>query len=90
MLFKHTLNVDPFIQIKYVVVQVLVSWSVQIHCRRPFGTEPEFFIQLFVEPDESLGVPTIEILLKKMFQEQQISFASVSLSLPQAWLYTHI
>ena len=47
--------------------------------RRPFGTEPEFFIQLFVEPDKSLKVPTIEILLKKMFKEQQISFAEVSL-----------
>ena len=46
--------------------------------RRPFGTEPEFFIQLFVEPDESLRVPTIEILLKKMFKEQQISFAEVN------------
>ena len=42
--------------------------------RRPFGTEPEFFIQLFVEFDESLKVPTIERLLQKMFREQQISF----------------
>ena len=47
--------------------------------RRPFGTEPEFFVQLFVEFDESLKVPTIDTLLQKMFKEQQISFAEVSL-----------
>jgi ubiquitin thioesterase CYLD len=60
MLFKHTLHVEPFIQIK-----------------RPFGTEPEFFVQLFVEFDESLKIPTIDTLLQRMFKEQQISFAEV-------------
>ena len=45
--------------------------------RRPSGTETEFFVQLFVEFDESLKNPTIENLLQKMFREQQISFASV-------------
>ena len=52
--------------------------------RRPFGTESEFFIQLFVEFDEALKNPTVENLLQKMFREQQISFASVrcALSLP--------
>ena len=49
--------------------------------RRPFGTEPEFFVQLFVEFDGSLKVPTIDTLLQKMFKEQQISFAGVSLLL---------
>ena len=48
--------------------------------RRPFGTEPEFFVQLFVEFDESLKTPTVEILLQRMFTEQQISFANVGLS----------
>ena len=46
--------------------------------RRPFGTEPEFFVQLFVEFDESLKIPTIDTLLQRMFKEQQISFAEVS------------
>ena len=53
--------------------------EVIILIRRPFGTEPEFFVQLFVEFDESLKVPTIDTLLQKMFKEQQISFAGVSL-----------
>ena len=47
--------------------------------RRPFGTEPEFFVQLFVEFDETLKTPTVEILLQRMFTEQQISFANVGL-----------
>ena len=34
-------------------------------------------MQLFVEFDESLKVPTIEKLLTKMFKEQRISFAEV-------------
>ena len=45
--------------------------------RRPFGTEPEFFVQLFVEFDETLKTPTVEILLHRMFKEQQITFAEV-------------
>ena len=48
--------------------------------RRPYGTEPEFFVQLFVEFDESLKTPTVETMLHKMFREQQISFANVDLS----------
>ena len=54
--------------------------------RRPFGTETEFFVQLFMEFDESLKNPTIQNLLQKMFREQQISFASVChvLSLPHS------
>ena len=34
-------------------------------------------MQLFVEFDESIKVPTIEKLLIKMFREQHISFAEV-------------
>ena len=38
-------------------------------------------MQLFVEFDESLKVPTIQALLERMFKEQQISFDQVSLTL---------
>ncbi|CAI8016038.1 Ubiquitin carboxyl-terminal hydrolase CYLD [Geodia barretti] len=48
-----------------------------IHIKRPSGTEPEFFIQLFVEFDKSLKVPTIQALLRNMFKEQHISFSEV-------------
>ena len=37
-------------------------------------------MQLFVEFDESLKTPTVEILLQRMFTEQQISFANVGVS----------
>ena len=80
MLFKHTLHVHPFIYIKYdQLYHVIMLFHFLVHFlfRRPFGTEPEFFVQLFVEFDESLKVPTIEKLMKKMFKEQQISFAGV-------------
>ena len=45
--------------------------------RRPFGTEQEFFVQLFVEYDESLKLPSVGDLLTKMFKEQKISFTEV-------------
>ena len=46
--------------------------------RRPFGIEDEFFVQLFLEPDESLKLPpTVGQLLNKMFKEQNISFTTV-------------
>ena len=57
-------------QYRYIEVIILI--------RRPFGTEPEFFVQLFVEFDESLKVPTIDTLLQKMFKDQKSSFAEVS------------
>ena len=34
-------------------------------------------MKLFVEFDESLKAPTVEILLQKMFEEQQIFFEQV-------------
>ena len=49
--------------------------------RRPQGMEEEFFVQLFMEPDSSLKLPTIGALLARMFQEQDIKFSKV---------YTHI
>ena len=53
-------------------------WSSFI-CRRPYGIEKEFFVQLFLEPDESLKLPpTVGQLLNKMFKEQNISFSEVT------------
>lgn len=45
--------------------------------RRPSGTDKEFFVQLFVEPDKSMPMPTTERLLMKMFKEQKITFEKV-------------
>ena len=39
--------------------------------------EDEYFVQLFVEHDESLKLPTIGDLLKRMFKEQKILFTKV-------------
>ncbi len=39
--------------------------------------EQEFFVQLFVEHDPNLRLPTVGILLRKMFPEQHISFTKV-------------
>lgn len=48
-----------------------------IPCRRPYGEEPEYFVQLFVDYDESLKLPTVGVLMKKMFREQDITFTQV-------------
>ena len=52
--------------------------------RRPYGIEPEYFVQLFVDYDESLKLPTVGDLMKKMFREQDITFTEV-----QWWNYLH-
>ena len=46
--------------------------------RRPSGTDSEFFVQLFVEADKGMVIPTTQDLLHKMFKEQNITFAEVS------------
>ena len=46
--------------------------------RRPRGIEQNYFVELFLEADESMKVPSIGGLLAKMFFEQQISFTEVS------------
>jgi len=46
--------------------------------RRPFGTDREFFVQLFMEPNENL-IPQTERLLSDMFKEQNITFAKVTI-----------
>ena len=48
-------------------------WS----CRRPQGEEQEFFVQLFMEPDPSLSLPSISNLISRMFLEQSIKFSEV-------------
>ena len=45
--------------------------------RRPFGVEQEYFVQLFVEHDASLKLPTVGDLLGRMFKEQKIRFTKV-------------
>ena len=45
--------------------------------RRPSGSDKEFFVQLFVEPDKDEPAVTTQRLLCKMFQEQNITFAKV-------------
>ena len=45
--------------------------------RRPFGTDKEFFVQLFVEGDKH-NIPKTQDLLAEMFKEQQITFAKVN------------
>ena len=45
--------------------------------RRPFGVEQEYFVQLFVERDDSLKLPTVGDLLSRMFREQKIRFTKV-------------
>ena len=45
--------------------------------RRPQGDEGEFFVQLFLEPDPALHLPSIHQLLTKMFTEQNIKFSKV-------------
>ena len=52
---------------------------IMIHIyRRPFGVEQEFFVQLFVEPDPNLRLPTVGMLITMMFKEQNISFTKVN------------
>ena len=39
--------------------------------------EQEYFVQLFLEFDERVKIPTVGYLLRKMFLEQNISFTEV-------------
>ena len=43
--------------------------------------ECEYFVQLFLENDESMQLPSVEDLLNRMFSEQSISFTEVSTSI---------
>jgi hypothetical protein len=78
MMFKHTLLVPPFISIRYEVVKCKVRFVMPCcYCRRPFGVEEEYFVQLFLEMDETQKLPSIGDLVCKMFSEQNISFTEV-------------
>lgn len=57
--------------------------------RRPYGDEPEFFVQLFVEYNESMKLPTIGLLLHTMFTEQKLSFLQVQTTNVLYLLYNH-
>jgi ubiquitin thioesterase CYLD len=54
-----------------------LSASPFVSIQRPQGEEEEFFIQLFMEPDPSLPLPTIGHLLSRMFSEQSIKFSQI-------------
>lgn len=54
--------------------------------RRPFGVEQEYFVQLFVEHNESLKLPTVGELLEIMFKEQKIRFTKVRVQQNFAYL----
>ena len=55
----------------------MTIYVILIPSRRPYGVEPEYFVQLFVDYDESLKLPTVGDLMKKMFWEQDITFTEV-------------
>ena len=55
----------------------MTIYVILIPSRRPYGIEPEYFVQLFVDYDESLKLPTVGDLMKKMFWEQDITFTEV-------------
>ena len=44
--------------------------------------EDEYFVQLFVEHDESLKLLTTGDLLKRMFEDQNITFTKVHVPAP--------
>ena len=44
---------------------------------RPSGPDKEFFIQLFVGPDEKVPMPDTYWLLHKMFKDEKITFKEV-------------
>ena len=67
-------NIVSICECKIILVKVILYDYVY---RRPSGTDEEFFVQLFVEPDKSMAMPTTELLLIKMFKEQNITFAKV-------------
>ena len=48
-----------------------------LYYRRPSGIDKEFFVQLFIEPDQDKPSVNTQTLLCKMFQEQNITFTKV-------------
>ena len=57
---------------------MIACWPVVVYnLRRPFVVEQEYFVQLFLEFDERVEIPTVGSLMIKMFLEQDISFTEV-------------
>ena len=50
---------------------------VYIFNSRPSGTDKEFFMQLFVGPDENVPMPDTYWLLHKTFKDENITFKEV-------------
>ncbi len=59
MMFKIVLHTPPFISIRYLYNAVLNRITLCVLFRRPFGVENEYFVQLFLEMDESQKIPSI-------------------------------
>lgn len=55
-------------------------------CSRPSGADKEFFLQLFVGPDENVPMPDTYWLLHKMFKDLNITFKEV---ICYTYLVTH-
>ncbi len=55
----------------------IMRFALYLGHRRPFGVEPEYFVQLFLEMSESAKPGYIGSLLTKMYKEQSISFTQV-------------
>ena len=77
MMFKVILHIPPFINIRYAHTIIVSVVFCNCEFRRPFGVESEYFVQLFLEMDESQKTPSIGDLLNRMFTEQDISFTEV-------------
>ena len=58
---------------------LLYTFSLVVSYSRPSGTDKEFFIPLFVVPDENFPMPDTHWLLHKMFKEDKITFKEVIL-----------
>ena len=55
-----------------------LTCTTSFFCRRSFGVEDEFFIQLFISFDQTLRLPTIKELTRKMFDEGKLSLTKVN------------
>ena len=71
---KQQISITYELSVKCVCVYMFI---VLLSYRRPFGTEKEYFVQLFLKYDDSMKLPTVGGLLTKMFKEQKISFTWV-------------
>ena len=80
---KQQISITYELSVKCVCVYMFI---VLLSYRRPFGTEKEYFVQLFLEYDDSMKLPTVGGLLTKMFKEQKISFTEVLGLVMVIWL----